>query len=253
MADFIKVMLFLLSCIILLTVSHGEITQSDVEPNYNEAAKGVMAELKARAQSRSVFDGFGKPKCWFEDFTGACCVSMRYKSVVKGKTPLTEKVDKHKACVEIGVEFTSLKSFVRITYDGEVLGRALEYKFGQICWPLPPPLQQLSACVWIWHVDVNVSKKYAELCFLFSFAKVFHVRFDCIRWDNGQFTLHNKVLPKKDQPIFGLYMGTKGVSLDVQKHYLKKAKITLEKVWLKIKAVFGRSDEMKVWLLKPED
>nr|AQM58360.1 venom protein family 2 protein 3 [Pristhesancus plagipennis] len=233
---------------VLMALS-AEIKSGPVEPQYNEVERMVLEDIRAQQQSRGMFDALERPKCWFEDFTAACCIKMKYRTGQKDKKG-KDIYGKHRACVEAGIDFHALKAFVRSVYDGKILGKELAYKFGEFCWPLPEPLSQLNVCVWLWHVDISIKNKVAEACFLFSFTKLVHVKIDCLRWENGNFKLHNRILPKKDQAIFTLYMGVEGVKIEIKNNYLVKIWKTLQKVWEKITGLFGKSKDMAAWVKK---
>uniref|UniRef100_A0AB38ZEI9 Heteropteran venom family 2 protein 1 n=1 Tax=Oncocephalus sp. TaxID=2944721 RepID=A0AB38ZEI9_9HEMI len=221
--------------------------------DYNKHEKLVLADLKAQHEaslkSRGASDPVDKPVCWFEDFTAACCIKMKYTTVSNGKS----KILKHRACIEAGIEFKRIQAFVRAVYDGKVIGDTYSYDLAKYCWPLPKPLDKLSVCAWIWHVDVNVNKKYAEFCFIFTFTDYVHIRFNCLRWDNGNFEFHERVLPRKEQAMFTLYVTSKSIQIEIKSNYLVKVWQTLKVVWEKIKGLFGKSKEMNSWVLKKYD
>uniref|UniRef100_A0AB38ZE70 Heteropteran venom family 2 protein 1 n=1 Tax=Ectomocoris sp. TaxID=3104572 RepID=A0AB38ZE70_9HEMI len=245
MADYWK--LGILALCFLAVINFGD--SGGVEPNYNEIEKMVLKDLQAQMQSRGMFDALEEPKCWFEDFTAACCIKMKYRTGNKtsdGK----DIIGKHRACIEAGIEFIKMKAFIRPVYDGKVIGKELNYKFGELCWPLPAPLNNLNMCVWLWHFNVSIENKFAEACFLFSFTKLVHIKIDCLRWENGKFSLHNKILPKKNQAIFTLYMSVNGVKIELKNNYLVKIWHTLKVVWEKIKGLFGKSKDMNSWVFK---
>ncbi|KAK9510642.1 hypothetical protein O3M35_005380 [Rhynocoris fuscipes] len=228
-------------------VGYGDAAVIQKPPvKYNEYELRVLADLRAQAQSRGFF-GLEKPECWFEDFTAACCVKTKYRTGEKDKKG-KEVMKKHRTCIEAGIDFNALKAFLRAHHDGKLLGRELAYNFGKLCWPLPTPLENLQACVWIWHVELSIKNKLAEACFLFSLTDFFHVRFDCIRWEDGKFSLHNKVLPKNNQALFTIYVGTKGVEFKVKNNFFKKLWKNLKEGWKKLKGVFGKSKDMQKFI-----
>nr|ATU83054.1 secreted venom family 2 protein [Pristhesancus plagipennis] len=232
--------------VLLYYVDGATIQQPPVK--YNELELKVLEDLKAQSESRGI--GFEKPECWFEDFTAACCVETKYRSGEKDSKGKEIK-KKHRTCIEAGIEFTALKAFLRAHHDGKILGKELAYRFGKLCWPLPTPLENLQACVWIWHVKVSISNKLAEACFLFSLTDFFHVRFDCIRWEDGKFSLHNKVLPKNDQALLTVYVGAEGIKFEVKNaKFFKKLWKNIKDGWKKLKGLFGKSKEMKNFIEK---
>uniref|UniRef100_A0AB38ZES9 Heteropteran venom family 2 protein 13 n=1 Tax=Oncocephalus sp. TaxID=2944721 RepID=A0AB38ZES9_9HEMI len=250
MADIRKLGVLAVFFFVLLASSDG----GGPDRDYNEYEKLVLADLKAQQEamlkSRGSHDAMDKPACWLEDFTAACCIKMRYSNKTKdGKL----EIKKHRACIEAGIEFGRIKAFVRAVYDGRIIGNIFSYNLGKYCWPLPQPLDKLSVCVWVWHVNVSMAQKFAEICFLFTFTDYVHVRFDCLRWEDGNFKFHNKVLPKKEQAMFTLYVTTKSIKIEIKSNYLIKFWKSLKVVWEKIKGLFGKSKDMNKWVLKKYD
>nr|QHB21479.1 venom protein family 2 protein 4 [Platymeris rhadamanthus] len=246
MADSWKYGLLLLCLGAFLEYGDGGVIEKP-RREYNEYELKVLEDLKAQAQSRGFF-GLEKPECWFEDFTAACCIHTKFRTGEKknGK----EVMKPHRTCIEAGIDFSALKAFLRCHHDGKILGKELAYRFGKICYPLPTPLELIQACIWIWHVNVSIQARFAEACFIFSLTDFFHVRFDCIRWEDGKFQLHNKVPPTKDQAMFTLYIGAKGVKFDVKSNFLKKIWKNLKEGFKKLKGLFGKSKEMQKFIEK---
>uniref|UniRef100_A0AB38ZEN3 Heteropteran venom family 2 protein 3 n=1 Tax=Oncocephalus sp. TaxID=2944721 RepID=A0AB38ZEN3_9HEMI len=246
MADLWKYGLLVLCLGSFLEYGDGGVIQKP-PIKYNEQELKVLADLKAQAQSRGFF-GMEKPECWFEDFTAACCIHTKFRTGEKknGK----EIMKKHRTCIEAGIEFTALKAFVRAHHDGKILGKELAYRFGKLCWPLPTPLENLQACIWIWHVNVSISNKFAEACFIFSLTDFFHVRFDCLKWADGKFQLHDKAPPPQDRALFTIYVGSKGVDFKVENKFLKKIWKSLKEGFKKLKGLFGKSKDMEKFIGK---
>lgn len=141
-------------------------------------------ELSSDENDEDLTRGISRPSCHFNGNAASCCLGVG----IKGSN--------HQVCIELALRVNEVKAVASLRVDNHVIV-SKDASVGKVCAPLPPPLSILQGCLQIYHADVNIHQKYANVCFVVDLKPLLQVRFDCFRLRNGRFDHHSENPPEK--------------------------------------------------------